>query len=244
MANNAIYPKAMFAEPESEELNSVKNKAEEAIINKRKKKTIVSNKPSLLSFDESYGSFEPSKQSVSRVASPSPATNPRNAQLLGDSWLRKEGGAPANLVSSRAVRKLPPAKALKRAMLVVYICCKFMNILEDIKLFGTSSTLYDMGFRTRKAVLKNLFPNVKKEGGSTQRVRKRCLIYHKKSTFLGIWNIVMLCCMVYVVLVMPYSMAFWDGVVAVARLEDALDIIFIADMVLNFFVTYQSAEGL
>ena len=68
--------------------------------------------------------------------------------------------------SAYSLRHIEPTrKKLRRVFLTVLAVVKFWRIFEHIKQYGTSSNLYNIAFRSRKAVKKSIFPIVKLPSG-------------------------------------------------------------------------------
>ena len=134
------------------------------------------------------------------------------------------------------------AKKRKRVMLAVHAVVKFWRILDHIKQYGTSSNLYNIAFRSRKSVKKSIFPIAK---NSTQVKAKVTLkfLFHPNSIYLSVWNMFLFMFVIYAMSLMPYLAVFVDETNPwQSAFEDMMDVVFMADVVLNFFTAIMNSK--
>ena len=131
----------------------------------------------------------------------------------------------------------------RRVILAVIAVVKFWRILEHIKQYGTSSNLYNIAFRSRKSVKKSIFPIAK--GSSQVKVKtKLVFLFHPNSTFLALWNILLLLFVFYALSIMPYLTVFQttDNLIQ-NGFENFMDCCFLLDLGINFFTAVYSPKG-
>lgn len=146
--------------------------------------------------------------------------------------------------SVQSVKQVEPlAKRKKRVILAVLAVVKFWRILDHIKQYGTSSNLYNIAFRSRKSVKKSIFPIAKNSTQVKTKVQLRFLI-HPNSLFLTFWNLFLFLFVLYAMSLMPYLAVFVEEVSPFqSAFEDMMDIVFLLDLLLNFFTAiYNSKE--
>ena len=125
--------------------------------------------------------------------------------------------------------------------LTVLAVVKFWRIFEHIKQYGTSSNLYNIAFRSRKAVKRSIFPIVKLASGVKVKKNATCFI-HPDSRFIVIWNGLILVFVMYAISIMPYLSVFLDQNSYQDIFEDFMDVCFVVDLCLNFFITFRNKK--
>lgn len=133
-------------------------------------------------------------------------------------------------------------KKLRRSFLAVTAVWRFLKILENIKQYGTSSNLYNIAFRSRKSVKRSIFPIAKNQSHVKAKV-KLFLLVHPNSIYLTLWNVLLFFFVLYALIIMPYFSVFVqvDNVYQIA-FENCMDICFIIDVILNFFIAILNSK--
>jgi hypothetical protein len=137
--------------------------------------------------------------------------------------------------------KESPLKRLKRIFMGVLVVVRLQARIRELKLHGTSTVMFDVAFRNNKAIRKALFPKVIKKALRTIG-NKPFLIINPDSTGLLVWNWILLGIIVYVMTFMMYTTAFKNTSKTLEMIENGMDILFIADLILNFFVPYYNED--
>jgi hypothetical protein len=123
---------------------------------------------------------------------------------------------------------------------VVLACAKFVIVLRKVKLFGTSTNLFKLEYKKKKNVKKIIFPPFKKNATIAQKMAK-CIIL-PKNIYLFIFNLIISVCLLYVLFIMPYTIAFEIENKTKELLEDFMNYLFILDLVLMFFTALYDSE--
>lgn len=131
----------------------------------------------------------------------------------------------------------PPRKRLRRIMMGVLAAIRLKRRISDLKLYGTSTVMFDIGFKNRTAILNSLFPSV---ASDTSKPRKYWYILDLESRFLFYWNFLIVFFLLYAMSVMPAVMAFQTKSTIFQVIEIVMDICFISDILLNFITAYDS----
>lgn len=146
-------------------------------------------------------------------------------------------------VDLREIRTTPRIKLI-RCFYTVLAVVKLTNILEQVKLYGTSTNLYKIAFRQRKAVKKALFPiPVRPTFNNKKKETLPCYLIHPNSLCLAIWNLLMSLLIFYAISFMPYGMVFMPDNKKKETFENYMNYLFIIDILVNFFTAYYNKEG-
>ena len=137
--------------------------------------------------------------------------------------------------------KEPPLKRLKRIFMGVLVVVRLQARIKELKLHGTSTVMFDVAFKNNKAIRKALFPRVIKKAGLNM-ANKPCFIINPDSTGLLVWNWILLAIIVYVMTFMMYTTAFKYINRTLEMIENLMDILFIIDLFVNFFVPYYDED--
>ena len=137
-----------------------------------------------------------------------------------------------------------PKRRLKRVFIGVMTGVKIKRRIDELKLYGTQTVLFDIGFKKKRAIRKALFPKPAVYGLKKLRYLKvPWYIINPDSTGLLVWNWILIMIILYAMTVMPYTTAFKINSYAMSSLESAMDILFLIDVVVNFFTAYQDKDG-
>jgi hypothetical protein len=154
---------------------------------------------------------------------------------------------PQSLKSDLSMKRLvleSPRRRLKRVFIGVMTGVKIKRRIEELKLYGTQTVLFDIAFKKKKAILKALFPKPAVYGLKKLRYLKvPWYIINPDSTGLLVWNWILIMIIMYAMTVMPYTTAFKISSGVMDSMEVGMDILFLIDVVINFFTAYQAADG-
>jgi hypothetical protein len=99
---------------------------------------------------------------------------------------------------------------LKRSLYAVLASIKLINIHNKIKLFGTSTNMFKYEYRLKSSVHRSIFPSIVHTANNNNLALPKCMI-HPDSYFLAAWQSLILVCIVYIILFVPYSLVFDEG---------------------------------
>jgi hyperpolarization activated cyclic nucleotide-gated potassium channel 1 len=110
-------------------------------------------------------------------------------------------------------------------MLVIKACMYLNGIQKNVKLYGTSSDIYDLTTRNYRFVKEQLYPDL-----TSTKLKKSKSFYvattffsrsighnlpfpliHPDSTLKSVWTLVFLVAIIYTVSLMPYVVVFYEG---------------------------------
>jgi hypothetical protein len=89
---------------------------------------------------------------------------------------------------------------------------------------------------------KQLLDAQAKRSLNTKRHKYGQRIISHDQPFRITWDILLMCCLAYIVVALPFTMAF-GGTTALTIVDNILDIFFLVDVVLNFFTTFENQDG-
>jgi len=124
-----------------------------------------------------------------------------------------------------------------KVLYVIIACHRLRMIMEDVKLFGTSSNRYHVHTRSRSSIYRFLFnrlPNLEK-------IKLKFLI-NPASKFYIFWIFVMSILILYSATIMPYAMLFYPDSNFRQQLETFMNILFFIDIIINFFLCYYKED--
>ena len=174
-------------------------------------------------------SFDPSTDPVNRKGNNKSPNNALNKSQIGaGSKLKDQDRSlilPSNLdasiisrdvsrikhnVNSNAVfekRVLHWRIKFKRSLYAVFAAVKLLKIHNKIKLFGTSTNMFKYEYRLKSSVQRSIFPTIELTEANSKLPFQKCLI-HPDSVFLAVWQTLVLVCLIYIILFVPYSLVF------------------------------------
>lgn len=162
------------------------------------------------------------------------------SERVAESAKLRRGGITGEIRSNSRLK-------MKRCLYAVWIVCLFNKIGDNIKLYGTSTNLYKLSFRRKKAVQKALFPlkdtkQLNQSPESVDESYKGCII-PPNSTMLFIWNLFIALIIAYVITVIPYNMAFPSDSTIKNAVEEWMNLIFLVDIIFGFNTAFVDKEG-
>jgi len=137
-------------------------------------------------------------------------------------------------------------KKFMRAFHILRVIHRLNRISEDIHFYGTSSNLFDLTTRDRTRVKKFLYPSLlnEEEEKLIEEKNIKWYIVHPKSRLRLIWTFVVLFLLAYTATIMPYRLTFEDHTpVGWRAIDYIVDLLFLADLLINFVSAYYDDEG-
>ena len=165
------------------------------------------------------------------------STGRRGNNVVNGSFSNSVNGRPFDLKNKELMKRFIKVRW------VILAVAKFWRILEHIKLYGTSSNLYNIAFKNREFVKKSIFPIAKTSNQNTGPVRLFCL-FHPQSIYLAIWNLLLFLFVIYAMSFMPYFSVFLiNGNDFLNNFENSMDACFMVDLIINFFTAFYDPKG-
>lgn len=132
-----------------------------------------------------------------------------------------------------------------RCMFAVLAAVKLIKIHNKIKLFGTSTNMFKYEYRLKSSVQRSIFPTILHTQNNSSIVLPKCML-HPDSYFLAYWQTLILVCIVYIILFVPYSLVFDEGEEFDVKeiIEYVINFFFVVDLGLMFFSAYYDENGL
>lgn len=121
---------------------------------------------------------------------------------------------------------------LKKYIILVYCCTKFLKISKKLKLYGTSSINLNLNYRNKNFILKAI--TINKLKSIKEEMKKIDNLVNPQNKFFTYWNLLMLIFIIYSIILMPYFMVFEADNIIVNNCELIMNIFFLIDIVINF----------
>lgn len=135
-------------------------------------------------------------------------------------------------------------KKFKKCAYAVLAIAKLNQILNQTKLYGTSSNLFNINYRSRDAVKRALYPDNKKVKKGANSAETPCGLINPNSAVGMTWNVFMILLIFYCVTVMPYGMVFQPDNKTKETFEEVMNFFFIIDIIVNFNLCYYDDENI
>ncbi|OMJ70123.1 hypothetical protein SteCoe_31977 [Stentor coeruleus] len=150
-----------------------------------------------------------------------------------------------NKILRRPVKNKKVHEKFKQALIKIRGLLMWLEILKNLRIYGTNSHLFDSFGRYRKDIAERLSHKNRIFTTKTENVKDYGLIISPESKFCQIWNIIVLFMLLYVFIVMPWVMAFEEVVMFnhwfIA--ETFMDFLFFLDIIITLNTAYYDIHG-
>ncbi len=99
-------------------------------------------------------------------------------------------------------------RKFKRAFAIIKVTIRTLEIIEDIKLYGTSPALFDTKTRPKSSVKEFLYPKHLQKGNINKIEKTPYMMIHPKSKFKNYWTMIYSFMMLYTLTIMPFIMIY------------------------------------
>ncbi|OMJ94174.1 hypothetical protein SteCoe_2655 [Stentor coeruleus] len=152
-----------------------------------------------------------------------------------------------DFILSKNVRSETVYKTFQRAKFKLKCIMFWSNIIKEIRIYGTGSSLFD-GSKNYKQNLPKIM-NTKKIGKVEKKynivkVERKCVIL-PYSLFYKVWNIVLAFALMYTCTVMPWVLAFEEVVIGEGWfiIDTLIDIIYCFDIIVTSNLAFSDKKG-
>lgn len=148
------------------------------------------------------------------------------------------------MASVRSIDLVSPKRKFVRCVHAAIFVVKLKTILEQVKIFGTTSNLFNLTFRPPDSVYKSLKPP-----SADQEKKDPIKLYLKRWQInpmgytTAAWNILMFFLIIYCVTFMPYGMVFYPESEDKEMAEEIMNIFFGIDIIVNFLTPIYKPDG-
>jgi hypothetical protein len=148
------------------------------------------------------------------------------------------------MVSVKSIDLVSPKRKFVRCVNAAIFVVKLKTILEQVKIFGTTSNLFNLTFRPPDKVYKSLKPPSadQEKKDPIKPFLKRCQI-NPMGYGTAVWNILMFFLIIYCVTFMPYGMVFFPDSTDKEMAEEIMNIFFGIDIFVNFLTPILMPDG-
>jgi hypothetical protein len=141
----------------------------------------------------------------------------------------------SKIASMRSIDLVSPKRKFVRCVHAAIFVVKLRTILEQVKIFGTTSNLFNLTFRPPDNVYKSLKPPLcDQENYDPVKLYLKKWQINPMGYATAAWNILMFFLIIYCVTFMPYGMVFYPENEDREMAEEIMNIFFGIDIVVNF----------
>lgn len=150
-----------------------------------------------------------------------------------------------NKILNRPVENKKVHEKFKQALIKIRGLLMWLEILKDVRTYGTNSHLFDSFGRYRKDIAERLRQKERLLAAKTENIINYGLIISPESKFCQFWNIIVLFMLLYVFIVMPWVMAFEEVVMFNQWFiaETFMDFLFFLDIIITLNTAYYDLHG-